>query len=333
MRLNAPAQAKLSSGTYDVHDWSVGGFSIVTKLGPRAIGERVKVQFRLDLQQTAVLISAHAIIRHVTATSGHTMRIGYAFAELAAEQTALLRHVSKMAMTGKEESSLTAAPIPFPTDRSRHKAASLRSSWATYAGQLRQRIIGASVLLVCLVLLGLFVRYFWDSAFTVEAVSATIVSDNITVASPASGQIDFLFADASGEIDQGTPLVVIGRPTGTPLSSDSPCDCVILDTFVDLRWYVEKGDPLFELASRNAPVRVMARVPLEEARSLRKSDRAHVRILGEDAVAVGSIVDLQVDELLATAEVEIDVGDSYPRDQIGRPVVVTFNRSPLSFGS
>jgi alginate biosynthesis protein Alg44 len=329
-RYRLPARVKVNGGTYEVRDFSVGGFSIEdidSDLKPGAV-KSFDLVFGFDSYELQLEVEGE-----VRYNDRGRQRLGIKFVNASSRQVNVIRYIIGASLAGEivdagDIIEVTARPMtatsrglpPAP------KAASLVDRVRFYARRtLAWTVLGA----VTLGVLGYLATSLYDRAFVVHARSSMVSGDTYVLAAPMDGQLDGLVPN--GRVTVASPVFTVTERPGRSAEVVSPCNCLVREAFSLNGTYVRAGDKVASLVTPQSKQFIEALVERRELPRLFGDVTVRVRLVDGTVIENATIRRMPTlfgrEGSVELLSIEVNPQRELPMSLVGRPAIVTFDDS------
>ncbi len=335
-RYRLPVQCQFGDQSFDVIDWSVGGFAI--QAPGMDISLRRVLSFRLvfPLEEYDIVLPIQGEVRNVDAGKG---RIGFKFVNTSQRQIAVLRYIIDAFLSGEIVSLGDILDVTARTHAAVPRTVPKRSEPQTAAGRLMERLrpllsYGA-IAIATLALLAFVVTAVYERLFISRALSAAISIDTITIAAPVSGQLEVVTEGAA--LIPGAPAVAVRDWGQREVFVEAKCACPVVERLLPVGSTVTEGAPVLRAALVGAKPFVRAIIDEDTLIRIREGTVARLEF-ADGTITEVNLTDhppraLGVAGLPGSAStasvVAFDPGREIPLDWYGAPVRLRFD----SFGA
>lgn len=333
VRIQLPLKVTISGHDYDTIDWSNGGVALEW---PEAMnrdqgtvfveGKMLKGTLHFPFEEFDMTLPVDMEIRYV---DRDRRRIGCRFTNLSAQQLSMLQYFVGAYISGEVirvgDVLEVAARNNFTTQRKIPSATTELTSAQRLSRAMRRRT-GMSMVLAGSLFLALYVMAgLYERLFVVTAKAATVdAAEMVKVQATSGGTVFYQQIDLGTKVQKGQPLVMVSTDTGSMVSLDSPCDCLIVTRAFNNYDRVKNYDPVITLVPVNAKPTITATVGFDEAVKLTKGQTAQLNFLGEGSRMKGTVENVLVNDgsETGTARVFIRPSAELPAEYVGNPVEV-----------
>lgn len=332
VRIQLPLKVKVGAEEYETIDWSNGGVALEwpetmnRDQGTAFVeGKIMKGTLDFPFEEFDMSLPVDMEIRYV---DRERHRIGCRFTNLSAQQISMLQYFVGAYMSGEVvrvgDVLEVASRNNFTMQRKVPSAEENLSSGQRVFHTIRRRSGMMMVYLGSLLLLAYVAGGLYERAFVVNAKTAFIEADVVKVQAPTGGTVFYQALDLGSKVQKGKPLVMVSTDTGSMVSLDSPCDCIIVSRSFNNYDRIKNFDSVIALAPDDIKPYVVAVVPFDEAVKLTKGQNAQLNFLGAGSRMKGKIENVLVNRGNdgATAKVYIKPATVLAAESIGDPVEV-----------
>lgn len=288
IRLKMPIYVEIGGRVISTHDWSAGGVALDWPEGVMqqlssslAIGKRLEGHMIFTFDGFDLTMPMRFETRHL---NREARRIGCRFAGLDRRQMSLLQFFTSAYIAGEVIRAGDILDVVSRNNFTARRAIPDAEEGLDRAGKLRRRMKRwAGVGLVVLASLGLatyVAAAAYEKLYVVQASSASVATDLVAVESPAAGKVFFQPQPLDAEVQVGEPLLTITTGSGSAISIDSPCKCVIKERLADSQAWARSGQPLMKLAPVDAEPYVKAYIRFEDALKVAPDQQARIAVRG-----------------------------------------------------
>jgi hypothetical protein len=318
VRLKIPIRAGIDDVWFQVDDWSLGGFGVDGEPPKFREGEIFPVTLALPFEDFELTIRLEA---EMVYRLPDRPRFGCRFTGMTRGQISLFRHIVDRYLTGE-----IASPDDVIVALGRESFGPARLPPVDEEGGALRRVLGWAVTgLVGLALVALVAWGAYQRFYRIQVTDARIEVPIYRVNAPVVGELNQLLA-VRAPVSQGTPIGQVTGPDGRTYNLLAPCNCSIGDWQAADGAAVTAGSSVALLISNDVPLKVVARVPLEQGRTLIAGTPVRFTLPGEAATRTGQIEQI---ELKSSLE-ELMTGGSSARSTRMVPVTVRPDE-PLDF--
>jgi mannuronan synthase len=326
VRINLPASVVIGDRDYEVVDWSNGGISINLPQGEPGFEKGAILPADLHLQFDGFEMTVPLQLEIVNA-DGKKGRVGARFAELDRRQRSIVQYLVSAYLSGElvkvgdllnvvSRNNMTRART-IPDQKAGLSPAEIAKMRA--ATSLKAALLG----IISLLLIGFIAMSIYEKLFVVEATSAQVKAEMMTLDTPAGGKIYYTSLKPDAEVKKGEPLLTISSNTGTAITADSPCDCIVKRRLTDNNRMVNKGDPVLELVRPEAKPFVEASLPHSEAVKLGVGQEALLSMPGDDLRLRATITSIEAGaKNTSLSKVILEPKETLPVKFINDPVEI-----------
>lgn len=281
VRLKIPIRAEIDGIWFQVDDWSLGGLGIDAEPPRLREGETFPVTLSLPFEdfELTLRLEAELIYR-----LPERPRFGCRFTGMTKGQISLFRHVVDRYLTGE-----IASPGDVLVALGRESFQARRAAETEAPGSGARRLAGWALAgLAGLALVSLLGWSAYERFYRIHITDARIEAPVYRVTAPVAGQLEYF---PIGEIvEPGTPIArVIGGIDQLEYQLYSPCLCTLGKWQVQNGAGVAAGGTAALLISADVPLKVTARVPLDQAMGLVAGTPVRMEIPGETGRRTGQI--------------------------------------------
>jgi len=335
-RYRLPVQCQFGDQSFDVIDWSVGGFAIHAP--GMDISLRRVLSFRLvfPLEEYDIVLPIQGEVRNVDAGKG---RIGFKFVNASQRQIAVLRYIIDAFLSGEivslgdilDVTARTNAAVP----RTVPKRPEPKTAVGRFIESMRPVLSYGAIALATFALLAFVFTAVYERLFVTRALSAAISIDTITIAAPVSGQLEVVTEGA--DLIPGAPAIAVRDWGQREVLVEAKCACPVVERILPVGSTVIEGAPVLRAALVGAKPYVRAVVDEDTLLRIREGSVATLEF-ADGTTAEVNLTDhppraLGVAAMPGSAStasiVAFDPGREIPLDWYGAPVRVRFD----SFGA
>lgn len=337
-RYRLPVQAQFGDQSWDVADWSVGGFALNTT--SLDVGLKRVLSFRLvfPLDDYDIVLPVQAEVRYIDKERG---RVGFRFVNTTQRQISVLRYIIDAFLSGE---LVTLGDILDVTARS-HDAAPRSAPerqepttpLARFAAAARRVAVTGVVALGTLFLALFVIDAIYQRLFVSWPISSTISVDTITVAAPITGQIEVV---APGpDLVPGEPAIGVRDWYQKQFFVEAKCACPIVERAGEVGSTIQEGAVVLRAAVVGAKPFIRAVVDDETLIRVREGATARIEYADGTTTSVdlvqhppASLGSTAIAGSAATAPVlAIDPGRDLSLGQYGTPVRLRFDSFRSTF--
>ena len=308
VRLKVPIRAEIAGIVYQVDDWSLGGFGVDSEPPRFREGETFPVALTLPFEDfdLTVRLEAEMVYR-----LPDRPRFGCRFTAMTRGQISLFRHVVDRYLTGE-----IASPDDVLVVIGRDSFGAARPLPLDDEPGAGRRVLGWAV--TALAGLGLVAVLAWggyERFYRIRVADARIEVPVYRVTAPVTGELSRLI-DTGASTSEGVPVGQVTGADGRAYNLASPCNCTIGKWENANGSGVVAGSTVALLVSNDVPLKVTARVPLDQARSLVPGTPVRLELPGEGGARTGQIERIELKSPLES------LADTGPRAGNNRLVAV-----------
>jgi hypothetical protein len=286
VRLKIPIRAEIDDVWFQVDDWSLGGFGVDAEPPGFREGEIFPVTLALPFEDFELTIRLEA---EMVYRLSDRPRFGCRFTGMTRGQISLFRHIVDRYLTGE-----IASPDDVIVALGRESFGPARLPLVDEEGGGLRRVVGWAVTgLISLALVALVAWGAYQRFYRIQVADARIEVPIYRVNAPVVGELNQLLA-VRAPTSQGTPIGQVTGPDGRIYNLLAPCNCTIGDWQEADGAAVTAGSSVALLISNDVPLKVVARVPLEQARSLATGTPVRFSLPGEAATRTGQIEQIEL---------------------------------------
>ena len=327
VRLKIPIRADIDGISFQLDDWSLGGFGVDSAPPRFREGEIFPVALTLPFEDFELTIRLEA---EMVYRLPERPRFGGRFTGMTRGQISLFRHIVDRYLTGE-----IASPDDVLVALGRESFGPARIPPLDEEGGGVRRVLGwLATALVGLAVLAALGWGAYERFYRIRVTDARIEVPVYRVTAPAAGEVTQQLA-VRESVAEGQPIGRVAGPDGLIYELPSPCNCTLG------RWQAGNGTtvaadaPVALMISNDVPLKVAARLPLDQARGLTTGTPVRLTLPGEPATRTGQIerIDLKASldslagdrpatrgEQLVTVVVRPD--EPLDFDLLGTPVIV-----------
>jgi len=335
-RYRLPVQVQFGDQTWDVLDWSVGGFAIA--LPSIEVGLQRIISFRMifPLEDYDIVMPVQAEVRYI---DRERARIGLRFVNTTPRQVSVLRYIIDAFLSGELVSLGDVMDVTARSHEAPSRAIPQREMPTTLLGRAVAAVrSGAGYVLVggTTLLLAAFVfNAVYERLFVSRPITSTISVDTITIAAPVTGQVEVVASGA--DLVPGQPAVAVRDWNQKQFFVEAKCGCPIVERVAEVGSTIQEGAIVLRAAVVGSKPYVRVVVDDETLIRLRSGATARIEYsdgtttavnLGEHPPTALGVAPIPGSAATA-AVVAIDAGRDLPLDLYGVPVRVRFD----SFGT
>ena len=329
VRVKLPAQIEINGLSYAMTDWSTGGAQV--KLAASADdavfadGKVHQARLVFDIDGFLIVVPMTVELRHVENKSEGGL-VGLRYVDMTREQIVIMQHLVSSYVTGTLTSVDDIIHVMSRNNFTKSRQVPVREEKLTTGEQISLLVKRIAVPLLSVLLLAYVFFAVFERNYIITAEKAVITGSGAALIAPAGGVVNFQGLENGDAVKKGDVLMTILSDTGTTTGIDSPCDCVAEGRTVDAGTMIAKGSVLLRLIPIDAPLRVEAYVPYDEAVRLSKGQTAFIRLPGAHEKYSGSISGITIGtQAEARAKVTINADKALPSGLVGTPVSVKIN--------
>jgi alginate biosynthesis protein Alg44 len=331
-RYRLPVQAQFGDQSFDVLDWSVGGFALAAgrlELAPKRV-----LSFRLvfPLEDYDIVLPVQAEVRYIDKERG---RVGFRFVNTTQRQVSVLRYIIDAFLSGE---LVTLGDILDVTARSHAaapRAAPQREQATTVLARLRRAaramLVYAAVAVATVGLAAFVVEAVYERLFISRPITAAISTDTITLSAPVSGQLEVV--TAGPDLVPGEPAIAVRDWSGKQVFVEAKCACPVVERVAQVGSTIQEGAVVLRAAVIGAKPYIRAVVSDDTMIRIREGAVARIEYADGTTASVDltehppiSVGVAPIAGSAATAPViGIDPGRPIGLDQYGTPVRVRFD--------
>jgi alginate biosynthesis protein Alg44 len=314
-RVRLPGRVHVRDGkqerSYPLHDLSAGGLSFDLDGGKFHTGQTLDAWLELTIQPVTFTLRVKCEVRNVTRE-----RVGCQFLQLGPGEISALRRIIHGTLGG--DLVATGDVIQALSRDNFVKSREVKDA-AGLSGPARARALLMTALMFTLGLIAFAYALdkLYEMAFVTRSTAAKIAAPTFIISMPRDGTF-FSLVPENNEVQKGQPIasfqaamldVIQGDVGNLKLSAaelsqlmgetlkgtlSSPCDCVVQQRNALDGQYVNRGQPLFELVTKNATPYVLARFHFDDLDKLAVGRGLSFRIYGQDRQRFGKIHDVKL---------------------------------------
>lgn len=325
-RIRIPATLTLPEGSAEtrlrVLDLSAGGFSFEASGRAFRVGRSHEGTIHFAVDPAGLSVPVRFQIRNADAGSG---RIGCAFEDLTPAQVSLLRYLITSYLGG-EIVAVGDVLAAVSRDSYLRPRAAPKDITQPVAQRARVAFVTGFVFVLGVAAFVYALAKLYGVLFITHANAAKVAAASFTVSMPRDGTF-FSLVPEDGLVKKGQPIgsfqaamldVVQNDPGALKLTPaqlselmgetlkgtiTSPCDCKVHVRYASDSQFINRNQPLFELAATDAKAYVLARFPFERIAEIEPGHGVSFRISGESGLRSGTVRELRmVPTPLAAAE-------------------------------
>jgi alginate biosynthesis protein Alg44 len=332
VRIQLPLKVKIGGQVYETIDWSNGGVALEW---PESMnkdqssvfveGKILKGNLDFPFEEFDMALAVDMEIRYV---DRERRRIGCRFTNLSTQQISMLQYFVGAYISGEVirvgDVLEVAARNNFTTQRKIPVTEADGSGSARLLRSMKRRTGMMGVMLASLALAAYVIGGLYERAYVVNAKSASVSADLVKVQATAGGTVFYQSIEAGSRVQKGKPLVMISTDTGSMVSLDSPCDCLIISRSYANYDRVKMFDSVISLVPTDAKPFVTATVSYDEAVKLTRGQSVQLEFLGKGNRIGGQVENVMMNsgEESSTARVLIKPEIELPVEFVGNPVAV-----------
>ncbi|HEX2526988.1 MAG TPA: PilZ domain-containing protein [Geminicoccus sp.] len=286
VRLKIPIRAEIDGAWFQVDDWSLGGFGVDAEPPAFREGEIFPVVLALPFEdfELTVRLDAELVYR-----LPDRPRFGCRFTGMTRGQISLFRHIVDRYLTGE-----IASPDDVLVALGRDSFGPARVPSVDEEGGGLRRVLGwalaglAGLALAAVVAWGAYERFY-----RIRVTDARIEVPIYRVSAPVVGELNQLVA-VRAPTSEGMPIGQVTGPDGRAYNLLAPCNCTIGQWQAADGAAVTAGSSVALLISNDVPLKVVARVPLDKARTLTPGTPVRLSLPGEGASRTGQIEQIEL---------------------------------------
>lgn len=299
-RYRIPGNVIFEGKVYSLEEWSVSGFSVTdfaieVPSNSTVTGEFVfvfigfKFSIEVEFEKLRVLANGITACRFVNLTKEQLSvfhQIINAF--LAGEVIQVGEMLSVMSREGMVTKDFS--------ERLKPK----RTFWQSVSFQLK-RFTG--FLIFSTIIVGLLSFVFstaYERIFVIHSLSAQVVADSKLIRAPENGFFQISGTGESSSVKPGDLMGVIKLVAGGASSVESPCDCEILNNYVDEGLFVGKGEPIFRVLPDSSVLQIEAQIRFQDVKKIRTGHRASVLLTNGEKIpaSVTQVLSMQTGTMM-----------------------------------
>lgn len=336
VRVKLPAQIEINGKSYAMSDWSTGGAQVKlpAQADPAVFADSKVHKARLvfDIAGFSIVVPMTVELRHVENKSDGGL-MGLRYIDMTKEQIVIMQHLVSSYVTGTLTSVDDIIHVMSRNNFTKARQIPKREEKLTPGEKTSLMIKRLAVPVVSILLLTYIFFAMFEQSYIISAEKAVITGSGMAVIAPAGGVVNFQDLNNGDMVKKGDVMMTILSETGTTTGVDSPCDCVIEERPVDAGTMIGKGTVVLRLIPLDAPLRVEAYVPYEEAIRLSKGQMVLVRLPGDHDKYSGTISSITIGtQAEARAKVTISADEALPSALVGTPVSVKINTASSKAG-
>lgn len=329
VRVKLPAKIEIDGKLYAMSDWSTGGAQVKLPAdADKAVfadGKVHKARLVFDIDGFSIVVPMMVELRHVeNKTDGGFM--GLRYIDMTQEQIVIMQHLVSSYVTGTLTSVDEIIHVMSRNNFTKARQIPKREEKLTAGEQVSLLFKKIAVPLVSVLLLAYVFFAIFEQNYIVNAEKAVVTGSSMALISPAGGVVNFQDLNNGDMVKKGDILMTILSDAGTTTGIDSPCDCVVEERAVDAGTMIGKGNIVLRLIPLDAPLRIEAYVPYDEAIRISKGQTASVRLPGAQGEYSGTISAITIGtQAEARAKVTIEPSETLPSGLVATPVSVKIN--------
>lgn len=284
-RYRIPALVIYKGAVFKVAEWSVAGLSIVDLTDTIKDHQQFKahMSFNFGAFRLSVLVEIEKL---------RTLSNGAAacrFTNLSTENLSVFHQVINAYLAGEvvEVGDIlnVVSREGMVTKDFADRLNPDRTWWQVLLFQAKRAL---GYLLFGSIIFGLFMFVFstaYERIFVIESVSAK-VSGNVTLLrSPENGFFQDSLDNVNKRVQKGELMGIVKLVAGGASSVESPCDCIVVERFVEDGIFVGKGESVYSVMNSDNTLFVEAQIQFEDVKKIRVGQVANVLLTNGRTVA------------------------------------------------
>ncbi|MDG1287753.1 MAG: HlyD family efflux transporter periplasmic adaptor subunit [Rickettsiales bacterium] len=326
IRINLPASVHIDGQNYPLADWSVGGISVVLEgnmSAPATMREKGSVvdsilQFQFDGFALSVPVQLE-----VGFTSDD--RIGCKFVNSDRNQRSIMQYLVTAYTSGELVNTGDLLDVVARNNMTKPRNVPDPLAGLTSAEIAKHKMAKlfktGTVALISALLLAYILSSVYERLYIVQATSAQVTAQMLTVDAPAGGKLYYAPILPDMKVKKGQPLLNVSTTTGANFTVDSPCDCIVKKRLLANNRLARKGEPALELVRPDTRPYVEAYIAHKEAVKLSIKQEALMALPGHNSYLRGTISIIQAGKGMG--------GNSLVRIEPNQPLPVEFVDDPV----